>query len=79
MKSNLTNSDLFADTAISPDDLDWLEPEDTGDDILRDSYGRQEWLDDDEPLLSSDYADAVDSYFQRAYRARHFPHRREAW
>jgi hypothetical protein len=79
VKFDLINSDIFCDTVIFPDDSNWLESDDIADDNLRNSFRRQEWLDDDEALLSCDDSEAVDSYLSRGHGAGRLPGVREVW
>jgi hypothetical protein len=78
MKFDLINSEIFNDTVISPDASNWLEADDIADDNLRDSFRKQEWL-DDEPLLPCDLSEAVDRYLTRGRGAGRLPFVREVW
>jgi hypothetical protein len=79
MTLDLINSDIFSDADISPDDSNWLESDDVADDHLCGSFRRQEWLDYDEPRLSCDYSEAVDSYLSRGRGAGRLPFLWEVW
>jgi len=65
VKLDLIDRDIFSDSSAFPDDTNWLEFDDVVDDTLRDRFRRQKWSEDDEPLLSCDRSEAVDSYLSR--------------
>jgi hypothetical protein len=79
VKLDLINSDTFSDSSTFSDDANWLELDDVVDDTLRDRFRRQKWPEDDEPLLSCDCSEAVDSYLSRGRGAGRLAFVREVW